>query len=52
MRLVIRFLVKQIFAYQPDERRADDIERDAHDQQIGEHEFPADGMEGLFNPCQ
>ena len=21
-------------------------------QQIGEHEFPADGMEGLLNPCQ
>lgn len=50
--VVPRALVKQIFAYQLDQRKPDDAERHDDDQQIGDGDLPAYGMYEGFNPCQ
>ena len=45
-------LTKQIFAYQLDDRGCDNRKGGDDNQQIGDYEFPAQGMEQAFNPCQ
>ena len=50
--VVPRALVKQIFAYQLDQRKPDDAKRHDDDQQVGDGNLPAYGMYKGFNPCQ
>ena len=42
LQFAAHLLVKQIFAYQPRQRRADNVNRDADDQQIGDDKLPAE----------